>query len=224
MAAQHLDMGIHGAVLAVVVVIPDLLQDLLTAEGNALVADKKDQQVKLLGGERCLLPGNLDAVAGGVDRQITEGIAAGILRRLGHCARQHRLDAGYQLPRGEGLDHIIIGTTLQPGQLVVFLAAGGQHDDRGHDLAGAHLTQAGHAVHKRHHDVQNHKINAALTQHAQRGGAIAGFLTGKACVLQMLPDEVTDARLVIHDQNFSHGNTLLTLSIIPQYIASVEEL
>ena len=50
MAAQHLDMGIHGAVLAVVVVIPDLLQDLLTAEGDALVADKKNQQVKLLGG------------------------------------------------------------------------------------------------------------------------------------------------------------------------------
>ena len=53
MAAQHLDVGIDGAVLAVIVIVPDLLQDLFAAQCNALVADQKNQQVKLLRG--CLL-------------------------------------------------------------------------------------------------------------------------------------------------------------------------
>ena len=209
MAAQHLDVGIDGAVLAVIVIVPDLLQDLFAAQCNALVADQKNQQVKLLRGQRRLLPGHLYAVAGRVDGQIAEGIAPGGLGGLGHRAGQHGLDTGDQLPRGERLDDIVIGTALQPGQLVVFLTAGGQHDHGGHDLAGAHLPQAGHAVHKRHHNVQNYQINAALAQHAQRGGAVAGLLTGKARVLQMLADEVPDARLIIHDQNFSHRNALL---------------
>ena len=209
MAAQHLDVGIDGAVLAVIVIVPDLLQDLFAAQRNALVADQKNQQIKLLRGQRRLLPGHLYAVAGRVDGQIAEGIAPGGLGGLGHRAGQHGLDTGDQLPRGERLDDIVIGAALQPGQLVVFLTAGGQHDHGGHDLAGAHLPQAGHAVHKRHHNVQNYQINAALAQHAQRGGAVAGLLTGKARVLQMLADEVPDARLIIHDQNFSHRNALL---------------
>ena len=195
--------------LAVIVIVPDLLQDLFAAQCNALVADQKNQQIKLLRGQRRLLPGHLYAVAGRVDGQIAEGIAPGGLGGLGHRAGQHGLDTGDQLPRGERLDDIVIGTALQPGQLVVFLTAGGQHDHGGHDLAGAHLPQAGHAVHKRHHNVQNYQINAALAQHAQRGGAVAGLLTGKARILQMLADEVPDARLIIHDQNFSHRNTLL---------------
>ena len=48
MAAQHLDVGVYGAILAVIVIVPDLLQDFLAAQGNALVADQKHQQIKLL--------------------------------------------------------------------------------------------------------------------------------------------------------------------------------
>ena len=55
MAAQHLDMGIHGAVLAKIVVVPHLLQDLLPAQGNALVGGQEHQQVKLLGGQAHIL-------------------------------------------------------------------------------------------------------------------------------------------------------------------------
>ena len=51
MAAQHLDVGIDGAVLTVIVIVPDLLQDLFAAQRNALVADQKNQQIKLLRGQ-----------------------------------------------------------------------------------------------------------------------------------------------------------------------------
>ena len=40
---------------------------------------------------------------------------------------------------------------FEAGKLIVLLAAGRQDDDGGVDAAGAHLPQAGHAVHERHH-------------------------------------------------------------------------
>ena len=49
MAAQHLDVGIDGAVLAVIVIVPDLLQDLFAAQRNALVADQKTSRSNSFG-------------------------------------------------------------------------------------------------------------------------------------------------------------------------------
>ena len=63
------------------------------------------------------------------------------------------------------------------GQLVVFLAAGGQDDDRRVDVAGAHLPQAGHTVHERHHQVQNDQIEGSAGKLGQRSCAVGGFFT-----------------------------------------------
>ena len=177
MAPQHFDMGIHGAVLAKVVVVPHLLQDLFTAEGDALVGSKEHQQVELLGGQGHLLAGNAHRVAGRVDGQLTKGHGVGGSGGLGHGAVQHGLDAGYQLTGREGLDNVVVGTALQAGQLVVFLAAGGQDDDRRVDVAGAHLPQAGHTVHERHHQVQNDQIEGSAGKLGQRSCAVSGLFT-----------------------------------------------
>ena len=183
MAAQHLDVGVHGAVLAEVVVVPYLLQDLFAAEGDALVGGQEHQQVELLGGQGHILPGHPHGVAGGVDGQVPEGHGGGRSFRPGHGAVEHGTHAGHQLPGGEGLDHIVVGTALQAGQLIVFLAAGGEDDHGGVDVAVAHLTQAGHTVHKGHHQVQNHQIIPAAGQQRQSGGAVTGFFTGVAGIL-----------------------------------------
>ena len=119
MAAQHLDVGIHRAVLAVIIIVPDFLQDLLPAQGDALVADQKDQQVKLFGGEGRFLSGHFDGVAGGVDAQIPEKIPTLPAVAFGHGAAQHGLDAGYQFPRGKRLDHVIVSAAFQPARLTV---------------------------------------------------------------------------------------------------------
>ena len=93
---------------------------------------------------------------------------------------------------------------LQPGQFVIFFAAGGQHDHRCHDLAGAHLAQAGHAIHKRHHNIKDHQVNAAVCQLGQRLCAVPGFGTGKARVLQVLADQIPNARFIVNDQYSCH--------------------
>ena len=209
MAAQHLDVGVHGAVLAEVVVVPHLLQDLLPAQGDALVGGKEDQQVELLGGQAHFLAGDLDGVAGRVDGQLAESHGAVGGLGAGHGAVEHCPDAGHQLPGGEGLDHIVVGTALEARQLVVLLAAGGQDDDGGVDATGAHLPQAGHAVHEGHHQIEDDQIITAAGQQGQGGRAVAGLLAGVARILQILPDQLPDARLIVNDQNFCHKAFLL---------------
>ena len=116
-------------------------------------------------------------MAGGVDGQLAEGHDVVGGSGLGHGAVQHGLHAGHQLAGGEGLDHIVVGTALQARQLIVFLAAGGEDDDGGVDVAGAHLPQAGHAVHEGHHQVQDDQIEGPAGKLGQRGGAVACFFT-----------------------------------------------
>ena len=43
---------------------------------------------------------------------------------------QHTPDAGHELLRAERLGDVVVGSKLEPHQLVRLLAAGGQHDDR----------------------------------------------------------------------------------------------
>ena len=203
-AAQHLDVGVHGAVLAEVIVVPHLLQDLFAAEGDALVRCQEDQQVELLGRQAHFLARHADGVAGCVDGQVAESHGAVGSLAPGHGAVEHGPDAGHQLARGEGLDHIVVRAALQARQFIVFLAACGQDDDRRVDVAGAHLPQAGHAVHERHHHIQDHQIVSAAAQQRKRRRAVACLLADIARILQMLPDQFPDTGFIINDQNFCH--------------------
>ncbi len=157
-AAQHLDVGIDRPILAEVVVVPHLLQNLLTAQGYALVGRQKDQQIKFLGREADLLAAHLDCVACRIDGKLPEIHHACSALRVGQCAVEHRTHACHQLARREGLDDIVVRAALKAGELVVLLAAGSKNNDRGVYPPCAHLAQAGHPIHKGHHKIQNYKV------------------------------------------------------------------
>ena len=122
-------------------------------------------------------------MTGGVDGQFAEGHGVGGGSGLGHGAVQHRFHAGHQLPGRERLDHIVVCTALKARQLVVFLAAGGQDDDRRVDVTGTHLPQAGHAVHERHHQIQNDQIKGPAGKLCQRSSAVSGLFTDVTGIL-----------------------------------------
>ena len=143
-------------------------------------------------------------MAGHINGQRAEVVHPGVLRLFGQGAGQHSLHPGHQLPRAEGLHHIVVRAAFQPGQLIVLPAAGRQHNDRGGHFAAAHLPQAGHAVHKGHHHIQDHQVDAAHRQLGQGGAAVGGLVALIACMLQMLPDQFPDAGFVVHNQDFSH--------------------
>ena len=197
-------MGIHGAVLAEIIVVPHFLQNFLAAEGDALVGRQKDQQVELLRRQADFLAAHPDGVAGRVDGQFAKGHGSVGAFAPGHGAVEHRLDACHQLPRGKRLDHIIVGAAFKARQLIVFLAAGRQDDDRRVDVAGAHLPQTGHAVHERHHQIEDHQIVSAAAQQRKCRRAVARFLADIARILQVLPDQLPDPGFIINDQNFCH--------------------
>ena len=67
------------------------------------------------------------------------------------------------------------GRGRQCQSLLCVRTAGGEHDNGHVHLAGTHLPQAGHAVHKGHHDIQDHQVDAPAGQHGQGGAAVGGF-------------------------------------------------
>ena len=106
------------------------------AQGLARVAGEDVEQVELHRGQR-------DLVALGVaqhPRLGVEGAAADLDRGLRRSRRprggrigrlqpaQHGADAGEELARLEGLDHVVVGAVGQPGQPVAERAGGGQQD------------------------------------------------------------------------------------------------
>ena len=211
MAAQHLYMGVHGAVLDKIVIMPHILQNFFAAQRQPLVGGQIHQQIEFLGGERHFFSGNVHGVAGNVDAQLAEHKSVAAFGSFGHGAGEHGLYPGHKLTRAEGLYHIVIGTAFQPGKLVIFLAAGGEHDHGGLDMACAHFAQAGHAVHKRHHNIQNHQVSPFRAKGGQGGAAITCFAAGEAGKFQMLADQFANALLIVNDQNGGH-------SVYPPYI------
>ena len=64
-------MDIHRAVVADVIIAPDLFKQQVAREYRALVADERHQQVKLFVAQFDLATAYIDAPGGQVQRQIT---------------------------------------------------------------------------------------------------------------------------------------------------------
>ena len=62
---------------------------------------------------------------------------------------------GHQLTVFEGLSHIVISPSLQPGHHILGVAAGGEHND-GHIRNSPNAAANFNAIHARQHQVQQH--------------------------------------------------------------------
>src|SRR3546814_6219561 len=86
------------------------------------------QQAELRRPEVDVLPVALDAVGRQVHGKVGEGQHLAAELRL--APPQHRIDAGNQLGRRERLGDVVVAAAVQSAQLVSFLTARRQHDDR----------------------------------------------------------------------------------------------
>ena len=126
--AQAPDVDVDGALLDVDVIAPHLIEQ-LRARVHALgTREQEAQQPKLGRTER-----NRPAVDRHAMRRGIELERAGserFLRRLGRAPPQHRLDPRLELARRERLGHVVVDPRFEAGDLVGFVGARGEHDDR----------------------------------------------------------------------------------------------
>src|SRR5690554_272215 len=129
-------MHINGTLLDIDVSAPDLVQQ-LTAGVCALLVGHEELQQAVLGGadlRRSAVDGY--PMADRIQAQTTDLDRCFIVQGAGTA--QHGLQAGDQLPGGEGLGNVVISADFQSLDLVILLALGGEHDDG--DVAGQLVT------------------------------------------------------------------------------------
>ena len=210
--AQAADVDVDGPQFDILAVRPDGLEQLLAREDAAGIFHEMLEQsifgrpdteglvvaAHAVGGEVHLQPGIFELLGG---------------ERGAHAA-QNRTRAGDQFLGAEGLGDIIVGAGLQPADAVVFLAAGGQHDDRqvGGLLAAAQAAAHLDAADALDHPVEQHEVGDDLLGEDQRLLAVAGARDLIVGALEMIGDEIGQRPVVFHQQQLLVGHRHASLS------------
>src|SRR5215207_1647351 len=126
--AHLCDVHVDRAGVAVPVVTPHAVEDLLAGQREAGALGEVAQQVELLRRELDGLARDAHLAPAGVDRHRTQ------LHDLGRGAAvdapQHRFHPGDELGGRERLRHVVVAAELQAEHPIDFAVAGGEEDDR----------------------------------------------------------------------------------------------
>jgi hypothetical protein len=127
------------------------------------------------------------------------GLAQGLFRPL---QGQLGADAGQGDGEVEGLGEVVVGAQLKGLDHVGAVAAGGDHDDGQVDqrIDTAEAPEDIQAGHARHHDVQQHQVEAVPAEKLDGLPAAAGGADGVAVPLQAASQALAVQLLVVHDQ------------------------
>ena len=192
-------------------VAPDFVEQLGAAVDALGVLHQVVQQLEFgrADFERLALP--RDAVRGRVQRQRGDGDAVGHL--LGRAPAQHGADARQQLLGGKRFGDVVVGTSVQAGDLVRLVAARGQHQD-GHGFGAGILAPFARQLQAAlagQHPVEQDDIGQHGIQLALRGIAVFGPNRRKAVVAQVDGNQLGNRRLVFDDEDAGqvfHHSTL----------------
>jgi hypothetical protein len=169
-----------------------------------------------------LQPGQRDGAAAGVGDQAAhvQGQAAspdGLTRAVGHPVRGDTVrgdtvrggsprpdpqpDPGQQLGQRERLGQVVLRAALQARHLGGHVGQAGQHEDGLVRAGGQHPLQDLVPLHPGHDQIQDDQVVAAVPGQPQRVGSAGREVGPVTRRVQRAPDEGTDARLVVGDQN-----------------------
>ena len=159
------------------------------------------EQLQLLGGRIHPLAVHQQLVGVQIDDQLVKGelfLSAPLLLRAE--AAEHRVDACQHLLHLKGLDDVVVRAPLQAVDLVLRLALGGKHNNRGL-VALPDLLEHRPAVHHGQHNIQQHQVGMkgaeqlhALSSVRRHGGLIALFL-------QVEVEQLGNVGLVLHNEH-----------------------
>src|SRR5215212_8527412 len=198
--AEAPDMDGDGALVAVPIEVPDVVEQLLAGEDLAGAPCQEVEQVELLGRQVDRLAVTLDAPAAGVDPEATDPHRVAGHRRGGDLgAPQHGLHPRDQLAGAKRLGQVVVRTQPEPEDLVALLALGRQHDDRDAAL-GPQLSAHLQPVDLGQHEVEHHQIRRAIAGVLERRPAVGRDLDLVPLANQVALDDLGHDRLVVHDQ------------------------
>jgi hypothetical protein len=117
---------------------------------------------------------------------------------------QQRADARQQLVQVVGLEHIVVGAGVQPGDAVGLGVARGGDQHRRAVEPGAQRAQHAQAVAARQAQVQHHQVVGVVTQRGVGHVAITHPVDGVMLGAQQVQHGLADHRIVFHQEQ-AHG-------------------
>ena len=214
--AERTNVYLHNVDIPVVGAVPDLVHNLSFVDHLAGVAGEVREYGELPRGQGHLVPGAAAAVGFRVDLQITE-MPHDLAVRTGppdQCSQP-----GDENDEGERLCQVVVGAGVQPLSFVVLPVLRGEHQDR-RPVAGCPQVRADLvAVEARHHHIQHDDVVGVLGREPDAFQAVAGSVHRATLRPEPLPQQLHQARVVVHQQ-YQHGARMLRwrgkpLKIIP---------
>ena len=179
------------------VIAPDLVEQALARDDEALVVHQVLEQLELAVGQLDLALAALHLAGVGVERQVAD------LQR-GRAARrpppQQRPDPRQQLLALERLDQVVVGAAVEPADPVLGLGSRRQHQDR-HVAVGAQPPADLDPVHARQPEVEHDQVRNEARGGVERLDPVAGSPHLVALVAQRAPQDVGDLLVVLDDQH-----------------------
>ncbi len=206
-------MDVHDALVAVEVVSPHRFEQLSARVDPTGRSREGEQQVELERREGHRPPVDAHLSAQGVQGEAAhphDGVLGLALLRAGASSAQHTLDPGDDFAGAERLGHVVVGAHLQPDDAIDLFGARGHKDDV--DLRRpSQDPQDLEAVEVRQPDVEQDQVGRGDrgAGAVQGVGAGVGLVDDEAGVLEIRPQHLADAALVIDDEDASlHGGLL----------------
>ena len=208
LGAQPVDVRVDGVLVTLVLVAPDLIQQVQPRIDLVGMAGEEMQQVELARRQVQRAPVQERGARHRIDGQAVQlqraGVHAGVARQR-VAAAQQRPYPRHQLQHREGLGQVVVGAQLQ-AQDAVHLAGTGAGDDDGRVARHAARALADlQAVHARQHQVQHQRVPAALFQPAHAFMTVGGMLDRVAFVAQVHAQQFGDVGVVLDDQHAAGG-------------------
>src|SRR5439155_26705468 len=162
--AQVFDAHVHEVRIAQIVETPDVLKNLLTRQHLARMPQEQLEQLVLAGGQLQLL-----AVAAGFAfaGHHLDVVKAQHFEPTRLHAPKQGAHAGHQLVGIEGLDHVVVGPTVEAADFVDGLVTCRKHQDGDHALAPNRAADL-EPVEAGHHDVKDDQVDLPAANDVQR--------------------------------------------------------
>ena len=129
-----------------------MLEDLAAGQKAALVEQEVLEDGELLGRQVDIVAVDLHRVGGGIESHLA-GMELGL--SVGKVAAGQRPQPGDHLAEGEGLDQVVVRTSIEAGDTIVDRVARGEHQDRALDAPIAKAAGDLEAVQPGQHDVED---------------------------------------------------------------------
>ena len=141
-----------------------------------------------------------------------------IYRKIGkrkhvrHSARalaRHNADPRHELVKRKGLDEVVVRAGVKSPHAVRHTVHGREQDNGRIDSGAAHPAQKLHAVHARHHHIQDHRVISHAREILQRLHPVKAGVGTVPLGGKRFYKNTVEIALVLHDQH-AHRITSIT--------------